>query len=425
VLSSSETQEPKPSPAPQKDERGLGIRPDAPAVTTAPQSTHAAKPEIVLQAGISSPQTQISFSPDGRLLASMGMSGNAIKLWEVSTGRLLRQLESSIPSMGASSMSRPFRFSPDGKTITALAEGRVRRWDVETGRELSNTLIASAKNSFLAFLSDDARTMAAANMNSSAITVWDTTSGRELRTFAFQKDENLNTQDAVALSADGKFLASLTDTVKGSMKGLETKVEISLWEVSSGRKIQTLKVKTSSSGFGANATPSASLAFTPDGAWIAVRDDSSLKIWDVASGRELKTLATPVVSTAANDPFVWFASKFRFSNDHRLLSLINEGSKINLVDSTSGATLRTLSDGDATILGTSFSTEGQLLATSGTDNQIRIWDVNSGRVVKKLSGAAMPIDDLAFSSDGKSLVLAGPQAVSLWELTSGGVRLAL
>src|ERR1044071_9121450 len=86
----------------------------------------ASKPEIVLQAGITSPQTQIGFSPDGRLLASMGMFGNAIKLWEVASGRLLRQLESGIPSMGTSSMTRPFRFSADGRTLVTMADGRIR-----------------------------------------------------------------------------------------------------------------------------------------------------------------------------------------------------------------------------------------------------------------------------------------------------------
>src|SRR5437773_10027648 len=95
-------QEPKPQPPPDKQNRGLGIQPPTTADARPEQTTVAgSKPEIVLQAGISSPQTQIGFSPDGRLRASMGMFGNSIKLWEVSSGRLLRQLESSIPTMGS------------------------------------------------------------------------------------------------------------------------------------------------------------------------------------------------------------------------------------------------------------------------------------------------------------------------------------
>ena len=118
----------------------------------------AKKPEIVLQAGITSPQAQINFSPDGRLLASIdGVSGNAIKLWEVSTGRLLHQFESGLPSMGSNGMTRPFRFGPDGQTLIVLTAGRAVRWNVETGREVSNTIIPSAKELLSALLSDDGR----------------------------------------------------------------------------------------------------------------------------------------------------------------------------------------------------------------------------------------------------------------------------
>ncbi|HEY7786111.1 MAG TPA: WD40 repeat domain-containing protein, partial [Pyrinomonadaceae bacterium] len=83
VLSSAliQTQDPQ-------DKRG--IRADASPTPTpgasqpAQSGTRAAKPEIVLQAGITSPQSQLAFSPNGQLLASMGFDGNAIKVWEIS-----------------------------------------------------------------------------------------------------------------------------------------------------------------------------------------------------------------------------------------------------------------------------------------------------------------------------------------------------
>ncbi|MDQ5846048.1 MAG: hypothetical protein M3539_12230, partial [Acidobacteriota bacterium] len=288
----SGAQDPKPTPPQEptkKDDRGLGVQAASPSPTpqaanskqqTADSKKEAAggrpqaagdkdqaaggrqqvagqsKPEMVLQAGITSPQTQISFSPDGRLLASMGIGGNAIKLWEVASGRLVRQLESSIPSMGTSSMSRPFRFSVDGKTLTAFADGRLQRWDVETGRELNNTLLTTAKDLIFVFLSDDGSTLAALNMNNSGVRLWDANSGRELRAVAFEEDEQLGAQNAFALSPDGKLLAALTQTFKASMKGVETKRQVTMFEVASGRKTQTVNLKTTNAQLGFSPTGS-------------------------------------------------------------------------------------------------------------------------------------------------------------------------
>ncbi|HEY5883975.1 MAG TPA: caspase family protein [Pyrinomonadaceae bacterium] len=422
----------------KKDDRGLGVQSASPTPTpeqqtaASKQQTAGNKPEIVLQAGITAPQTQISFSPDGRLLASMGLGGNAIKLWEVTSGRLVRQLESSIPSMGASSMSRPFRFSADGKTLTAFADGRLQRWEVETGRELSNAVLTTSKDLFYVFLSDDGSTVAALNMANQSVRLWDARAGRELRPVGFDQDEQLGAQNAIALSPDGKLLAALTERVKGSMSGVETKRQVTIFEVATGRKTQTLNLKSTTTQF-PNITQSAtpktvSLAFAGSATdlWLGVRDDESMKVFDVASGRELKTI--PSQSSKQPDPTIaMFASQFLFNRNRQMLSLVADRSRIKLIDVASGNTLHTLAghaDPQA-IVGVSFSDDGKLLASSATDNQIKLWDVTTGREVKTLSGAAMPITDIAFSADGRSLTLAGPQAVSSWELTTGGVRRAV
>ncbi len=411
-----------------KDDRGLGARPTAPSAAANQTQSGANKPEIVLQAGITSPQTQIAFSPDGRLLASMGKDGNSIKLWEVASGRVLRQLESAIPSMGASSLTRPFRFSADGRTVIAMADGRIRRWEVETGREISSTVLSGAKDLLAGLLSEDGSVFAGSDLNGGAVRLWDTTAGRELRAITFEKEERPVANDAIALSPDGKWLAVFTDTVKVSRKGsAETTLQITLWDVASGRKAQSLKVSTAPTQFGVAGGGMASLAFSRDGAWVAMRNESTMKLWDVATGRELKSFPSPrIMSGNPSDPaFVMFASKFLFSPDRRLISVVSDGRKINLVDADSGTTLQTLAGHNGAVLGVSFRADSKLIASSGSDNQIKLWDVATGRELRALSGAAMPVSDLAFSSDGKSLTVAGHQAVSSWELVSGGVRRAV
>jgi WD40 repeat protein len=417
ALTLSASREAKPG-----DEGALGARANSTRPTPDQAQPAPSKPEIVLQAGITSPQTQIGFSPDGRLLASMGMNGNAIKLWEVASGRLLRQLDSGIPSMGASSLTRPFRFSAGGRTLIAMADGRIRRWEVETGRELSSTALPTAKDFMAAILSEDGSVFAATSLNNSAIRLWETTGGRELRTISFDNEEHIATQDAIALSPKGNLFAALTETVKGSRKGIETSAQVALWDVASGRKAVSLKV-TSAAQAMPGVGKQASLAFSSDGAWVAMRDETSIKIWEVATGREVKSFGSPKIGADASDPaFIMFASKFVFSSDRRLLSAVSEGRNITLLDTASATTLYTLAGHKGAIVGVSFSADGHLIASSGVDNQIKVWETASGREVKTLSGSAMPISDIAFSADGRQLFLAGQQAVNTWELTTGGVR---
>jgi WD40 repeat protein len=437
AFSSSAPQEPKP-----KDDRGL-VHPNTTNSTPNQVKAAGGKPEIVLQAGITSPQSQISFSSDGRLLASMGIDGNAIKLWEVASGRLLRQLDSGILSVGGSSLTRPFKFSADGRTLIAIAAGKVRRWEVDTGRELSSINL-TLKDFLTALLSDDGRILAGTVMHSNGVQLLDTNSGSELRdvesevekiqkrpAVAFEKGEYFSAQDAFTLSPDGKLFAGFTRTIKNSFSPRrETTLEITLWDVASGRKAQTLKIPFAGgpAQFAvAAAKNTTSLAFTKDGAWLAMRDEASMKIWDVASGRELKSFASPhVLSGNPSDArFGSFATRFVFSPDRRLISVVTGLRKINLLDASSNATLQTLTGHDGAILDAIFSADSKLLATSGSDNQIKLWDAATGREVRTLTGAAMPVSDLAFSSDGKSLSVAGHQAVNAWEMGSGGVRRAI
>lgn len=413
-----------------REDRGLGVRP---STSNAPQTQikpGANKPEIVLQAGITSPQTEISFSPDGKLLASTSIIGSAIKLWEIASGRLLRQLESAVPSLSSSPMSRPFNFSPDGRILSAIADGTVRRWEVETGRELSSTTLSNAKDFLAGKLSEDGRIFAALNMDSSAVRLWDTTPGTELHTIAFDQDENIAEQDAIALSPDGRLLAALTRTVKTNRTrksmDISTVLRMTLWEVATGRKTQTFKVSSSPVQFGTTGARPVKVAFSGDGVWLGMRQEDSMTIWDVANGRELKSFASSKVAANPSDArFAMFAGKFLFSPDRRVLSMISEGNKVSLLDASSASELHTLAGHDGPVIALSFSADGKLIASSGADNQIKVWDVSAGGEVRTLSGSAMPISDLAFSPDGKSLSLAGKQAVSSWELTTGGVRHAV
>ncbi len=55
------------------------------ANTVEASGPRAARPELVLQTGVSWSASNVAFSPGGRLLASMDFMAGSIKLWEIST----------------------------------------------------------------------------------------------------------------------------------------------------------------------------------------------------------------------------------------------------------------------------------------------------------------------------------------------------
>src|SRR5262249_38048094 len=98
-----------------------------------------------------------ALSPDGRTLAT-GCS-DCITLWEVATGKVIRQLKPSVRVICFHSLA----FAPDGKTLAAGSWDHViRLWDVATGQELRQFLGHENCVNALAF-SPDGATLASAN----------------------------------------------------------------------------------------------------------------------------------------------------------------------------------------------------------------------------------------------------------------------
>src|SRR5258707_14444269 len=91
------------------------------------QSANRDRPELVLQSGHSSVVLSVSYSPDGRWLASAS-GDSTIKLWDVDTGRSFRTLTGHLGTV------LELAFSPDwGWAASAGAGGEDGLW---VGRSL-------------------------------------------------------------------------------------------------------------------------------------------------------------------------------------------------------------------------------------------------------------------------------------------------
>ena len=144
-----------------------------------------AKPELVVQAGHISDVTAVSFSPDGKLLASGSGKGgwsslqpNIIKLWDVATGKELRTFlhSSGVVWIG---------FSPDGQKVAAkgpdeIGPGKIQVWDIASGAELKGATIGPEYVSRA--VSSDGKI--AAVIEGKNIILRDAATGKPLRTLA-------------------------------------------------------------------------------------------------------------------------------------------------------------------------------------------------------------------------------------------------
>ncbi len=81
----------------------------------------------------------VAVSPDGRRVATHDWDADAFRLWDAAIGRHLRRL----PLAGRKGFTAGLWFAAGGRELAAgWAEGRVERWDAETGERLGESRLS-------------------------------------------------------------------------------------------------------------------------------------------------------------------------------------------------------------------------------------------------------------------------------------------
>jgi hypothetical protein len=170
-----------------------------------------------------SPINAVSFSPDGKKLASVAPKEKLIKVWDVET------LENPVILQGHRERIYSLAFSPDGTLVLAGGDwseetnestkpGEVKLWDVTSRRELAS-LTLPVGCVFCARFSPDGKTLATAHSDGTA-RLWDVET--ILAEAAGSAVEQMQNGLFVILGLDGQpklSFATLADAVAGARGG--------------------------------------------------------------------------------------------------------------------------------------------------------------------------------------------------------------
>jgi eukaryotic-like serine/threonine-protein kinase len=332
----------------------------------------------------------VAYSPDGRLLASVGGNDLVARVWEVRTGRLVRTLQ------GHKRQIHRVVFSPDGSRLaTAGFDDSLRVWDAATGQQLVS--IARPMDwppIGLAFSPDGSRIACTeGGRDGTAAKIWDATTGQEL--FSWTEPDPPNGRPpsslvGVALSPDGKYLVPFSF--------------VSLWLVELETK-KTVKLNNPAIPFITR------VVFSRDGRRLAAAGPQGrVTIWEVPSGNPLLNLRFSSATVHG----------LAFSPDGRHLGAACGDHSIHLLNSVNGVTITTLRGHAAAVNSAVFSPDGRQIASAGADGMIRIWDITApqagSRFVFPKGGLGM--GSVAFSGDGQRLTAVKNEDLWTWDLTT-------
>ena len=277
----------------------------------------------------------VAYSPtNSSLLASAG-GNHTLKLWDLN--------ENSVTTLGNHQGTiNAIAFSPDGQRIVSGSDDYTfKLWDVSGQRHLSTlkhiTDRAQSQIKSITF-SPDGQKIVTSGWH---VKIWDIYTLREIKTI-----RHASWVLAVAISADGNFLAIGDQTGQITIKHLRTYQDV----------VQ----------FRGDADLITALTFSPDNNTLASAGlNGSVKLWKLSNWEQIGTLPTSATVTDLS-----------FSPDSNTL-VSTDYESVDLWSIHNGEKVATLTGHKGWVHTADFSPDGATLISGGSDGTLRLWDVTS------------------------------------------------
>lgn len=311
------------------------------------------------------------------------------KLWDVGSGKLVRQLTNDRHS--ANFESGGIAVSKNGEQLVSLSPDAMRVWNVET-QEVVQTIPgefrSEASRGQCMAIAPDGNTVATFHEHH-ALTLWDLKTGKQKLPFP---DSHRHQVKNVACSPNEPLIAS------SSWDG-----DVRLWDLETGKPLQVFKFGTK------HLRNVHGVRFSPDGKFLAAcgcdsddfQDCGKVCLWNIADSSVVWSKRRQGRVTA-----------LQYSGDGKRLAIAameGEGCKMAILDAGNGAEVATWQGPLNRYPAMQFSADGQEIAVSEELPAVTTWNIKHQRQASKI-GAKEPLPrttSAAFSPDGRWIVVSG------------------
>jgi WD40 repeat protein len=318
----------------------------------------------------------VAFSSDRATVATLEPGPGKVRLWEVSSGKLIREISVSI--------RRPltFAWSPNGKLFAATnTQGSFYVWDAATGKKRASGS-GLGQGSWLDF-SPDSKLLAIAVFEQ-FIRIWDISQDKMIRELELHPG-------AMGFHPAGKWFTCLVENK-------EKRNEIKLWDTATWKEAPSIQPGVEGPVLGFDATADMQL--------LAIHGLEKIFLWSVPEHEVLHTIPASGYS--------WY----EFSPDFKRLACSNYCT-ISLWDVATGRELNPRPGHASAVDHVVLSPDGKILCSTGGRQGLMLWDTSTGNLLRSVKAPDI-CGCPSFSADGKLLVTGDSQAiVRLWSLASG------
>ena len=322
----------------------------------------------------------ISFSPNGRLMATAGWDDKVV-IWDYPS----RKVIDTIPSRSGHVTS--VAFSPDGKWLVAGAGTEVQSWEVDKLRTqplviashfvtvIPSTPIVFSKKRGLLRLVNFHFSKKIALVHGSKI-IWE---------FPLQSCPSTGELQGVGLSQDERTLAVAFNPTSDAPQ------EVWIIDAKSGDRKAVLVLKPRPW----DERGIYSVVFSPDGRTLAVSngDPAEVAVFDLASHRQIAVFKHHNA-----------ASSVKYSPDSKKIAITSWKGEMYEWEYAIDRT-RTWKAATNLIRDAAYSPDGKTLATCTVNGEVKLWNVATLREMATLANEKSDFTNIAFSPDGSQLAV--------------------